>query len=84
MIATDAGVAKHGLKPLVRVVGWAVAGVSPTEMGIGPVPAIRKLLAQTGVSLSQVDLVEVRCVCRACTPDAVRPSSPLHAPGIAG
>lgn len=59
VIASSAGVAKHGLRPLARVVGWAVAGVAPSEMGIGPVPAIRKLLANTGVSLSQIDLIEV-------------------------
>lgn len=59
VIASDVGVAKHGLKPIARVVGWAVAGVPPSEMGIGPVPAIRKLLAKTGISLAEVDLIEV-------------------------
>jgi acetyl-CoA acyltransferase 2 len=59
LLASDAAVAQHSLKPLVRVVGWATAGVAPSEMGIGPAPAIRKLLAKTGVSLANVDLIEV-------------------------
>jgi acetyl-CoA acyltransferase 2 len=59
VLASDAAVAKHGLHPLCRVVDWAVAGVAPSEMGIGPAPAIRKLLAKTGISLDSVDLVEV-------------------------
>jgi acetyl-CoA acyltransferase 2 len=44
---------------LGRLVGWAVAGVDPKYMGIGPAPAIRKLLAKTGMRLDQVDLFEV-------------------------
>jgi acetyl-CoA acyltransferase 2 len=48
-----------GLKPLGRLVGWAVAGVEPKYMGIGPAPAIRKLLQKTGMTLDAVDLVEV-------------------------
>lgn len=55
-----AGAAKElGQKPLARIVGSAVAGVDPSVMGIGPVPAIRKLLARTGVDIRQVDLVEL-------------------------
>ena len=48
-----------GLAPLARVVGYATAGVKPELFGIGPVPAIRKVLAQTGLSLADIDLVEL-------------------------
>ena len=48
-----------GLKPLGRLVGWAVAGVEPRYMGIGPAPAIRKLLQKTAMTLDAVDLVEI-------------------------
>jgi acetyl-CoA acyltransferase 2 len=55
--------AKHakakGWKPLGRLVGWGVAGCDPTVMGIGPVPAIRQLLAKTGITLDEVDLIEI-------------------------
>lgn len=74
VIASDVGVAKYGLKPMARVVGWAVAGVQPSEMGIGPAPAIRKVLAQTGISLAQVDLVEVRVGGPACRLPSRRPT----------
>jgi acetyl-CoA acyltransferase len=47
------------VKPLGRVRGFALAGVDPDIMGIGPVPAIRKLLAQTGLSLGEIDLFEI-------------------------
>ena len=49
----------RGLKPLVRMVQAAVAGVPPEVMGIGPVPAIRKLLRKVGMTLDDVDLVEI-------------------------
>jgi acetyl-CoA acyltransferase 2 len=49
----------HGLKPLGRLVAWAVAGVEPRHMGIGPVPASRKALAKAGMRLEQMDLIEV-------------------------
>jgi acetyl-CoA acyltransferase len=48
-----------GLAPLARVVGYATAGVKPELFGTGPVPAIRKVLAQTGLSLADIDLVEL-------------------------
>ena len=48
-----------GLTPLARFVGYATAGVPPELFGIGPVPAIRKVLAQTGLTLDQIDLVEL-------------------------
>src|SRR5438045_6139140 len=49
----------HGLKPLGRLVAWAVAGVEPRYMGIGPAPAARKALQKAGMKLEQLDLVEV-------------------------
>jgi acetyl-CoA C-acetyltransferase len=48
-----------GIKPLARIVGWASAGVDPRLMGIGPVPAVRTLLARTGLRLEEFDLVEL-------------------------
>jgi acetyl-CoA acyltransferase len=48
-----------GLKPLARMVAYATAGVEPERFGIGPVPAIRKALAQAGLTLDQIDLVEL-------------------------
>jgi acetyl-CoA C-acetyltransferase len=50
---------KRGLEPLGKVVGWAVAGVDPNIMGIGPVPATKKVLAKTGLSLNDLDLIEI-------------------------
>jgi acetyl-CoA C-acetyltransferase len=50
---------KRGLVPMARIVGWATAGVDPRVMGIGPVPAVRKLLSQTGLTLADFDLVEL-------------------------
>ena len=50
---------RNALRPLARITGWASAGVSPEVMGLGPVPATRKLLDQTGTSLSDIDLVEL-------------------------
>jgi len=49
----------RGLKPIGRIVSWAVAGVDPTIMGIGPVPASRKALQQAGLTLRQIDRIEV-------------------------
>ena len=48
-----------GLKPLGRLVNWAVAGVHPARMGIGPVPAVEKAMKRAGLSLSNIDLVEL-------------------------
>ena len=59
VIASEDKASELGLEPLGRFVGSAVAGVDPAVMGIGPVPAVRKLLARTGVSLDDVDLVEL-------------------------
>ena len=59
VIASEKLAKEKGLKPLGRLVGWAVAGVEPRYMGIGPAPAIRKLLQKTGMTVDQVDLIEV-------------------------
>jgi acetyl-CoA C-acetyltransferase len=48
-----------GLKPAGFLVGWAAAGCEPSTMGIGPVPAVRKLLTKTGLTLNQMDLIEL-------------------------
>jgi len=48
-----------GLKPRARIIGWASAGVDPRIMGIGPVPAMRKLFARTGLTIDDFDLVEI-------------------------
>lgn len=59
VLASGAEAARRGLTPMARIVGWATAGVDPRIMGIGPVPAVRKLLAQTGWTLDDFDLVEI-------------------------
>ncbi len=59
VIASGAFASERGLKPLGRLVSWGVAGVDPKVMGIGPVPASRKALAAAGLSLSDMDIVEV-------------------------
>ncbi len=59
LLADEAGTARHGLTPRARVVGMATVGVTPRVMGIGPAPATQKLLAQTGLSLSQIDVIEL-------------------------
>ncbi len=60
VIVTSATLAKQrGLTPLARFVGYATAGVKPELFGIGPVPAIRKVLKQTGLTLNQIDLIEL-------------------------
>ena len=50
---------RRNLKPIARIIDYSVAGVDPKIMGIGPVPAVRKLLAKTGMNLDQFDLVEI-------------------------
>ena len=59
LLASEADAAKHGLTPQARVVGMATAGVAPRVMGIGPAPATLKLLAQTGLTLDQMDVIEL-------------------------
>lgn len=59
LLADEANASKFILQPRARVVGMAVAGVAPRIMGIGPAPATRKVLAQTGLSLDQMDVIEL-------------------------
>ena len=59
VIASAAYAKAHGLKPLGRLVAWAVVGVEPRYMGIGPAPATRKVLEKAGMSLGDMDLVEI-------------------------
>ena len=59
LLADDAHAARFGLTPRARVVGMASAGVAPRVMGIGPVPAVRRVLAQTGLSLADMDVIEL-------------------------
>ena len=59
LLANEAEAARHGLKPRARVVGMAAAGVAPRIMGIGPAPATRKVLALTGLTLAQMDVIEL-------------------------
>ena len=59
VLADEDEARRRGLTPLARIIGWATAGVDPRIMGIGPVPAVHKLLAQTGLTLDDFDLVEL-------------------------
>jgi 3-oxoadipyl-CoA thiolase len=59
VIASEEKAREIGIEPLAVFVGSAVAGVDPRVMGIGPIPAVRKLLERTGVEVSQLDLVEL-------------------------
>ena len=59
VVADEHFARERGLRPLGRLVGWGVAGVDPSIMGIGPVPASRRALAHAGLSLEDMDLVEI-------------------------
>ncbi len=59
VVTTPAQAHEYGLKPLVRLVSWGVAGVAPNVMGIGPVPATEVALAKAGLQLSDIDLIEL-------------------------
>jgi acetyl-CoA acetyltransferase family protein len=59
LLAGEAEVAKYGLTPKARVVGMAAAGVAPRVMGIGPAPATERVLVQTGLTLDQIDVIEL-------------------------
>ncbi|MBM4185772.1 MAG: 3-oxoadipyl-CoA thiolase [Gemmatimonadetes bacterium] len=59
LLASKAGLETHGLRPKARILGTAVAGVEPRIMGIGPVHATRKLLARLGLSLANMDVIEI-------------------------
>ena len=59
LLANAGAVARHGLTPMARVIAMAAAGVEPRVMGIGPVPAIQKVLARTGLSIRDMDVIEL-------------------------
>lgn len=59
LLASEKAMAQNDLQPLARVVGVATAGVAPRIMGFGPAPAVRKVLAQTGLTLGQMDVIEL-------------------------
>lgn len=59
LLASEQAMAQNDLQPLARVVGVATAGVAPRIMGFGPAPAVRKVLAQTGLTLAQMDVIEL-------------------------
>jgi acetyl-CoA acetyltransferase family protein len=59
LLASEAAAGRYSLRPLARVVGMATAGVPPRIMGIGPAPAVRKVLARAGLTLAQMDVIEV-------------------------
>lgn len=59
VIAGENAVKNNGLKPLTKIVSWGISGVDPTIMGIGPVPAVKQALERAGLSVEDMDLVEV-------------------------
>ncbi len=59
LIASERAVAAQGLEPMARILGMASAGVAPRVMGIGPVPACRKVLGRAGLSIDQMDVIEL-------------------------
>jgi 3-oxoadipyl-CoA thiolase len=59
LIASEAAMKKHGLKPVARVTGMAAAGVPPRVMGIGPVPSTQKLMARYGLKIGDFDVIEL-------------------------
>jgi 3-oxoadipyl-CoA thiolase len=59
LLASESAAKTHGLTPRARVVAMATAGVAPRIMGFGPAPAVKKLLAQTGLTLAQMDVIEL-------------------------
>ncbi len=59
LLASEAGIKANGLTPLVKVVGMSAAGVEPRIMGIGPVPATRKVLQRAGLTIDQMDVIEL-------------------------
>ncbi|WP_020401229.1 3-oxoadipyl-CoA thiolase [Kordiimonas gwangyangensis] len=59
LVASEAGIAKHGLTPMARIVGAVCAGVPPRTMGFGPVPATQKLLSRLGLTIDDMDVIEL-------------------------
>ena len=58
VLASGEAVAKYGLKPMAKLIGWGQGGVDPKIMGVGPVPASRAALAKAGLTIDDIDLVE--------------------------
>jgi acetyl-CoA C-acetyltransferase len=58
ILATAQYAKSHGLSPKARLVGYSMAGVEPSLMGLGPIPAVQQLLAKTGLSLANIDVIE--------------------------
>jgi 3-oxoadipyl-CoA thiolase len=59
IIASEAAANRHGLTPRAQILGYAAAGVAPRVMGVGPVPAIQKLMARTGLTIKDFDVIEL-------------------------
>ena len=59
LVASDEAVGEHGLTPMARIVAWASAGVEPRVMGIGPVPASQRVLGLVGLTIDQMDVIEL-------------------------
>jgi acetyl-CoA C-acetyltransferase/acetyl-CoA acyltransferase len=59
LVASESAARDHGVEPLARVIAWAVAGVEPRIMGIGPAPAAQKVLALAGKTIDQMDIIEL-------------------------
>src|SRR5258706_11804189 len=75
LVASADAVQRHGLTPMARIVGYAQAGVDPQIMGIGPVPATRALLADTDLTLDDIDLIELN---EAFPPQVIACDRELH------
>jgi 3-oxoadipyl-CoA thiolase len=88
LLASEAAAGRYGLKPRARVLGMAVAGLAPRIMGFGPAPATRKVLAQVGLKLSQMDVIELNeafaAQALAVTRDLGLPDDGAHVNGNGG
>jgi 3-oxoadipyl-CoA thiolase len=82
LVASEAAVERYGLRPLARIIGLGTAGVEPRIMGIGPVPATRKLLDRQGLKISDFDLIELNeafaAQALACLRQLGLPDDPEH------
>jgi acetyl-CoA C-acetyltransferase len=59
IVASQEAVERYGLKPFARMLSWAVVGVEPARMGIGPVPAVEKALRAADLTMADIDLIEL-------------------------